>query len=701
MGIYEKCMEFKNRTGRWPRTKIIIYGKRYNKKELLALKDEFGEMIDEFLEEYELSYKWRRSDEYKLMVGNIDKEIEEFPKKYQDMISTLRSMGLGFSRKRSDIVSHCEKFYNKYGRVPGRVTKEQAINSEKRLERKLYQYLSQNGIRKILEDYVTMEIEEIPEVHQDMVRRFRAIGMGVKRTKPTNVKDYIDFVAEKRREPVFYVEPKNELQEVESGIRHKWRMSKVHEIYVKYQGYFIEEVPEEYRAIVQKIRKLWLKIDGNRVADEVIEYINKNQREPREININFKQFENGLTMEEQREKELNEKWNRCFEKHVIDRFVGVPITRIPENYRAIVSKMREVGLGHPESLNTRLFIKYALKHGRKPRQVIFKDGKRAGLNICSDEEKKEIAIRRRWDFSEDREVYNMYLQGILDEEAIKFYSNMLHDLDKVTRAENLKMKKKTSTTTRKNLKKAQKTKVEKQLETEDLGEKLKEEKKQIQKVEEPKVEQEEIPKVEEEHEVTPKVEGPKVEQEEIPKAEEQKVEQEKRPSEEKQMDETVTNEKAEQKKASKAEKEQEIIQIAKDFIGFIKENGRTPKTVFRVKGVDIKVDNLTDSMKEEKLLRQSFDKSRFVDIIEEYVGVPVENIPANYQSIVADFRDIGMGLTYDEYEKFRETRDPKTVLISAKATREWELKKKNRVKAFAKEVRERVGKQKGKEQDDG
>lgn len=665
MGIYEKCMEFKNRTGRWPRTKIIIYGKRYNKKELLALKDEFGEMIDEFLEEYELSYKWRRSDEYKLMVGNIDKEIEEFPKKYQDMIRTLRGMGLGFSRKRSDIVSHCEKFYNKYGRVPGRVTKEQAINSEKRLERKLYQYLSQNGIRKILEDYVTMEIEEIPEVHQDMVRRFRAIGMGVKRTKPTNVKDYIDFVAEKRREPVFYVEPKNELQEIESGIRHKWRMSKVHEIYVKYQGYFIEEVPEEYRAIVQKIRKLWLKIDGNRVADEVIEYINKNQREPREININFKQFENGLTMEEQREKELNEKWNRCFEKHVIDRFVGVPITRIPENYRAIVSKMREVGLGHPESLNTRLFIKYALKHGRKPRQVIFKDGKRAGLNICSDEEKKEIAIRRRWDFSEDREVYNMYLQGTLDEEAIKFYSNMLHDLDKVTRAENLKMKKKTSTTTMKNLKKGQKTKVEKQLEKVELGEKLNEEKKQIQKAEEPKVEQEDRQK-----------------------------------SEEKQTDETVKNEKAEQKKASKAEKEQEIIQIAKEYIAFIKENGRTPKTVFRVNGVDIKVDDLTDSMKEEKLLRQSFDKSRFVDIIEEYVGVPIENIPANYQSIVADFRDIGMGLTYDEYEKFRETRDPKTVLISAKATREWELKKKNRVKAFAKEVIERVGKQKGKEQDD-
>ena len=308
-------MQFKNKTGRWPRTKILINGKKYTKKELLALKELYSEYADEFLEEFELSSKWRRSYEYKLLVGNMDKEIEEFPKKYQDMIRTLRSMGLGFSKKRSDIAARCEKFYNKYGRAPGRVTKEQATTEEKRLERRLYQYVSQNGIRKILEDYVTMEIEEIPEVHQDLVRRFRAIGMGVESKKLTNVKDYIDFITENKREPVYYVNPKNEMQELESGIRHKWRMSKVHEIYTKYQGYFIQEVPEEYRDIVKKIRNIWLEIDGNNVADEVINYIEQNQREPREININFRQFENGLTVEEQRERQLKDKWNRLIQDY--------------------------------------------------------------------------------------------------------------------------------------------------------------------------------------------------------------------------------------------------------------------------------------------------------------------------------------------------------------------------------------------------
>ena len=640
-------MQFKNKTGRWPRTKILINGKKYTKKELLALKELYSEYADEFIEEFELSSKWRRSDEYKLLVGNMDKEIEEFPKKYQDMIRTLRSMGLGFSKKRSDITSRCEKFYNKYGRAPGRVTKEQATTEEKRLERRLYQYVSQNGIRKILEDYVTMEIEEIPEVHQDLVRRFRAIGMGVESKKSTNVKDYIDFITENKREPVYYVNPKNEMQELESGIRHKWRMSKVHEIYTKYQGYFIQEVPEEYRDIVKKIRNIWLEIDGNNVADEVINYIEQNQREPREININFRQFENGLTVEEQRERQLKDKWDRCFEKHVIDRFVGTPITEIPENYREIVSKMREVGLGHPESLNTRLYIKYALEHKRKPRQVIFRDGKRVNINLCTDEEQKEVEIRRRWDFSEDKKLYEMYLQGTLDEEAVKFYSNMLQDLDKVSKAEDRGMKKKMAATVRRNLEKEQKIKSDKQAAKKANQKQIAEQKKQSEKEEKQKVRQVE-----------------------------------------------------EEKKVNAQEKEQEIIQIAKDYIDFIKQNGRTPKAVMRIKGVDIKVGDMPDWAKKERLLRQTFDKSRFIDVIEEYVGVPIEKIPDKYQSIVAEFRNIGLGLTYDEYEKFREKHDPKTVLISAKATREWEVKKRNKAKALAKEVKEQFDKQKGKEQDD-
>ena len=668
--IYNKCMQFKNKTGRWPRTKILINGKKYTKKELLALKELYSEYADEFIEEFELSSKWRRSDEYKLLVGNMDKEIEEFPKEYQDMIRTLRSMGLGFSKKRSDITSRCEKFYNKYGRAPGRVTKEQATTEEKRLERRLYQYVSQNGIRKILEDYVTMEIEEIPEVHQDLVKRFRAIGMGVESKKSTNVKDYIDFITENKREPVYYVNPKNEMQELESGIRHKWRMSKVHEIYTKYQGYFIQEVPEEYRDIVKKIRNIWLEIDGNNVADEVTNYIEQNQREPREININFRQFENGLTVEEQRERQLKDKWDRCFEIHVIDRFVGTPITEIPENYREIVSKMREVGLGHPESLNTRLYIKYALEHKRKPRQVIFRDGKRVNINLCTDEEQKEVEIRRRWDFSEDKKLYEMYLQGTLDEEAVKFYSNMLQDLDKVAKAEERGMKKKMTATVRRNFKKKQKIKAEKQASKKTAQKQLAEQKKQSEKKEKQRE---------------------KLANEKAPKEAEQKkiVEKEEKMA--------ISGE---EKKANAQEKEQEIIQIAKDYIDFIKQNGRTPKAVMRIKGVDIKVGDMPEWAKEERLLRQTFDKSKFIEIIEEYVGVPIEKIPDKYQSIVAEFRDIGLGLTYDEYEKFREKHDPKTVLISAKATREWELKKKNKARALAKEVKEQLDKQKGKEQDD-
>ena len=751
MEIYKKCMEFKKRTGRWPRTKIIIDGKKYAKKDLLELKKLYGTYADEFIEEFELAGKWLRSDEYKLLVGNMDKEIEEFPKKYQNMIRNLREMGLGFSRKRSDIVSRCEKFYKKYGRAPERVTKEQATNEEKRLERRLYNYLSQNGVRNILEDYISMEIEDIPKEHQEMVRRFRAIGMGVESQKSTNVKDYIDFVTEKKREPVYYANPKNVIQADESSVRHKWRMSKVHEIYTKYQGYFIQEVPEEYRDIVSQIRDLWLKIDGNRVADEVIEYIEKNQREPREINVNFQQFENGLTEEDQREKLLNEKWNRCFEKHVIERFVGTPIKEIPVAYREIVTKMRAVGLGHPESLNTRLFIDYTLNHHRKPRQVICRNGKRVDQNFWSEDEKKEIAIRRRWDSSEDKKVYDMYLQGKLDEEAVKFYENMLQNLDKAAKAEKLGMQEKKAETARRNREKNEKKKAEKRAAKIEKQRQIEEEKKSTEAIKnyekreerdrlaqvraakkelekkrlaEEKLAKKELEKKRLAEEKMAKKElekkriaeerlAKKAEQERIAKEQERLAKEEEKQKLKEQKKETakqIAKEKRqakaravqeEKRKKQREQSELNALKTAKDYITFIKQNGREPRMTYRENGKDMPIADYPEDAKKERLLRQSWEKCEFIDIIERLTGVPIEKVPDKYQAIIQEFRDIGLGLTYDEYEKFRATKDPRAVIFSAKATRAWAIKKRAKAKALASEVKEELSrKEHGKEHND-
>lgn len=718
--VYKKCLEFKNKNGRWPRSTIKINGKRLFKKDVKN-NPEYEDLEAEF----DLSYEWKKSPERKILMNYKGVKIEDIPEEYQDMIQTLRSFGLGVDGKTVDIAEEFVNFYKTYGRVPRKIKDGKTLTKEEQTEKRLYQYWCACKENKLLEQYVSMELDQIPEEHRDMVEKLRSVGLGLKSKKTTNLVDYIAFVKDKKREPVYIMHPKNEDELYERDLKQRWRMCKEHSIYKKYKGILLKEIPEEDRALVEKIRNLWLEVDGNSIAEDMANFIKKYNREPRDIHTNLQYFNGVLTEEEQNEGALNARWERSFEKQVLDRFVGVPNDEIPDGYKEIVNKFREIGLGSPESINTRRYISFILEHKRRPRQVIYRYGIRINAENCTTEEADEQYIRHRWDRSKDRQIYEKYKNSELDDETTALYSDMIKDLQKAHKIKSIGTKVKIKQRKKKALKKNHTRSIEDDTKIAEEREKEKAERARI--AEERKKEKAEKARIAEERRKAKEKRKRIAEERKKAKEEKERLRAEKRrameeadraKAEEKRRIEEAERAEAEekrkleeeQKREQKRKKEEpkkkiieqkllEKIEIAKKYIAFIQEFHREPLAAIRVGGKDVEIENLMTEEVEEIKLGKAWKKSKFIEIIDEYAGTPIDELPEICRDVIADFRKLGFGLTYEEYVKFRENNTTDSVLRSVKSIRNRALKKKSRALALEKEVLEQL-KLRGKEQDD-
>ncbi|MBP3708153.1 MAG: hypothetical protein J6J36_06050 [Clostridia bacterium] len=721
MEVYNKCLEFRKKTGRWPRVKIVEDGRIVYKKDIKSNKK-----YKHLLEEIDLAYEWKRSPERKLLMEYKGVKIEDIPEEYQDMIRNLRSFGLGVDCKTVDIVEEFVKFYNIYGRAPRRGKDGKPSTKEEQIEKRLYSYWCTCKENKLLEEYVSMELEDIPEEHRAMVEKLRSIGLGLKSKKTTNLIDYISFVQDKRREPVYIMHPKSNEEIYERDLKQRWRMCKENNIYKKYEGVLVEEIPEEDRALVEKIRNLWQEVDGTNIAEDMINFIKKYKREPRNINLSLKCFERKLTEEEQNENLLRARWDRSFEKQVLDRFVGIQEDEIPEEYKKIVGKFREIGLGFPESLNTRMYINFILENKRIPRQVIYRNGTKVKVENCTTEEIDEQAIRRRWDISKDRDIYERYRICDLDDKTIALYSNMIKVLEEaylVAEAERARIteekqkkadgKRKKSKNIegqpqkKKKLKNREKVSEDERKRTEEERRKIAEERRKAKDerkiiAEERRKAKDERKKFAEEKEKIRAENRRKAEEEDRAKAEEKKIiedlERAKQQAERK-LKEERKRKKEEPKRRAIEQKILEKLEIAKRYSTFIKTFNRVPRAKIKIDGKDVETDDLLPNELAEIELTREWRKCKFLETIEEYAGIPIEELPEIYKDIIKDFRALGFGLTYEEYAKYRESNITAPVLRSLKMIRDKALKKKSKALALEKEVAEQLS-LRGKEQDD-
>ena len=184
--------------------------------------------------------------------------------------------------------------------------------------------------KDVLEEYVGKSIEEVPAEYREFMRKMREYGYGIEKKK-TLQEQIIEFIQNSNTNSL----PKSANKGKESNLYARWRASKEKEILEEYAGKPIEEVPENYRKFVNKMRKYGYGIKRKKTLQEqIIEFVENNTSHsiPKSGN---KGKESNLYM----------RWRVSAEKKILEEYAGKPIEEVPENYRKFVSKMREYGYG--------------------------------------------------------------------------------------------------------------------------------------------------------------------------------------------------------------------------------------------------------------------------------------------------------------------------------------------------------------------
>ena len=148
---------------------------------------------------------------------------------------------------------------------------------------------------------------------------------------------------------VIYVDKMTQEEQDEVNLYNRWRRSEEKRILEKYAGKAIEEVPEDYREFISKMREYGYGIKEKSMQEQILEFIENSpkKRLPRaQISKNKKIIRRKeMTKEEQDEVNLRVRWQNSEEKKMLEEYAGKAIEEVPEDYRDFISKMREYGYG--------------------------------------------------------------------------------------------------------------------------------------------------------------------------------------------------------------------------------------------------------------------------------------------------------------------------------------------------------------------
>lgn len=100
-----------------------------------------------------------------------------------------------------------------------------------------------------------------------------------------------------------------------------------------------------------------------------------------------------------------------------------------------------------------------------------------------------------------------------------------------------------------------------------------------------------------------------------------------------------------------------------EYVEYLEQNGREPRQNFSVKGRSILTKDLSEEEKYEKRLAKRWKYAKENEILEEYAGRDIQEVPEQYRDQVATLRSFGLGLKkkikHDTYEEFVEFLEEK------------------------------------------
>ena len=390
-GTFKEVMQFCEKNGRLP-------------KQVVGTK---ATLTEEQIYENNLYARWCRCDEKQLVDKYSGVPIEKVPEKYKSIVEQVRSYGYGIEEKLTTyqkVIQFCEK----NGRLPKQVVGTKAALTEEQLyEKNLYGSWLRSDEKKLIDKYIGTPIEKIPEKDRVIVEQARYYGI---EEKLTFYQEVIRFCEKNGRVPRAVHGTKAALTEeqlYEKNLYYRWRRSDEKQLVDKYAGVPIEGVPEEDREIVEQVRSYGYGVEEKLTAyQEIMQFCEKYGRWPRM----FQGTNSTCTEEQIYERNLYNRWQTSDEKQIVDKYVGIPTEKIPEEDKTIIEQVRSYGYGIKRKLiGYQALMQFCKKNGRLPKQIA---GKKATL---TEKQIYERNLYAKWKTSKEKQLVDKYV-GIPVEE---------------------------------------------------------------------------------------------------------------------------------------------------------------------------------------------------------------------------------------------------------------------------------------------
>jgi len=316
------------------------------------------EMTPEQQKEVRLYGRWNSSKEKAILDEYTGKSIEEVPEEYREQIGELRKYRIGITVY-EEVVEWLKAHYGKLmnGAITenGNVLKVSEMTKEQQKEVRLYDRWNRSKEKAILNEYAGKPIEEVPEEYRKKIAELR--GLIKEKTPYEEVIEFLETHNGKLMRSIISGKGKNlkrkEMtpeQVEEIRLYGRWIKSIEREVLDEYAGKSIEEVPEEYREKIGKLRERIIK--EKTTYEKVIEFLETHGGKL----MNSKISENGknlkrkeMTPEQHEEVKLYQRWFKSDERKILDEYAGKPIEEVPEEYREKIAKLRKFGLGMKKS----------------------------------------------------------------------------------------------------------------------------------------------------------------------------------------------------------------------------------------------------------------------------------------------------------------------------------------------------------------
>ena len=183
----------------------------------------------------------------------------------------------------------------------------------------------------------------------NIVKRLREFGLGEK--EKTTYEEVIEFLEihegkimrgsfRKNGKQINREQMTKEKQE-EIKLYTRWNNCEEKKILEEYAGEPIENVPEEYREKIARLREYGLGTKVKTTYEKVIEFLEAHEGKIMRsaISKNGKPIKiEQMTEEEQEEVRLYARWNNCEEKKILEEYAGHSIENVPEEYREKINK---------------------------------------------------------------------------------------------------------------------------------------------------------------------------------------------------------------------------------------------------------------------------------------------------------------------------------------------------------------------------